>query len=59
MQNSGLEKLNSSDYMTHFNEIAVSITKKHDEVSNIETPAFVKNKAGMDYVDLAYMRKTC
>jgi len=58
MQNSGLEKLNSSDYMTHFNEIAVSITKKHDEVSNIETPrAFVKNKAGMDYVDLAYMRK--
>ena len=40
------------------NELLQNVTKKHDEVSRIETPKiFIKKKQNFDYVDVGYMKK--
>ena len=40
------------------NELLQNITKKHDEISKIETPkVFIKKKQNFDYVDVGYMKK--
>ena len=40
------------------NKILQNITKKHEEVSRIETPkVFIKKKQNFDYVDVGYMKK--
>ena len=40
------------------NKLLQNVTKKHDEVSRIETPKiFIKKKQNFDYVDVGYMKK--
>ena len=40
------------------NKLLENVTKKHEEVSRIETPkVFIKKKQNFDYVDVGYMKK--
>ena len=49
-----------SDGLTpqQINKLLENVTKKHEEVSRIETPkVFIKKKQNFDYVDVGYMKK--
>ena len=44
--------------MNSINKLLENVTKKHEEVSRIETPkVFIKKKQNFDYVDVGYMKK--
>ena len=44
--------------VTEIDKVLETVTKKHDIVSDINTPkAYIKKKMDMDYVEVGYMKK--